>query len=733
MEISNIKKGRIVLLLAIITIATGAVFFPSLQSGFTNWDDNVYITQSRMIRDISPGNIARFFSFTYVNQYHDYHPLTILSYAVEYKFFGLEPFIYHLTNLVIHITNCALVFWLVILITQNALAAFVTALLFGIHPLHVESVAWVAERKDVLSTCFYLGSLIAYWRYARNGRTRSYAASLVLCLLSFLSKTTAMTLPFILILCDYLAGRKLSSKTAAEKIPFLGLAAVFTVITTMIHHPEGGITLKAEIPFSLTRSIFVAFHAIVFYFAKTFVPINLSCLYPYPRGIETRIPLEYLVSPAIVLVPLGLFLIFFRKNKIVMFGLLFFVVTIFPFLQIVPTTWTIAADRYMYIPSVGIFLLIALLFAWIAGRGKACKALAYTAGTVAVAALSVLTWQRCSVWHDSVTLWSDVIRQYPVVPNIYNSRGAAHAEQGNYDAAIADYTQAIGRHANYPDAYHNRGNAWYAKEDYDRAIADYDQAVLYRPSYASAYNNRANAWLRKGDIGRAIADYTRAIEADPGYVIAYANRAFAYQSSGNLAGAVADLNAALAIDKDNPEYLYARGTAHYLAGDRERALADYSAAARFTPRNAFLYINRGYLYHLRGDDLAALADYDRALAIETNLPNLYNNRGLSLYALRRFEESVADYTRAIELNPQFDLAFNNRGNSYCALGQLDKAIDDYSAAIAVNPVCADAYNNRGIVYLMKKEYGEAHRDFLKARELGFAVNPQFLEEAEKAR
>ena len=218
------KNHKIILSLCLILAIPAISFFPSLKNDFLNWDDPQYVTENKMITELSWRNIETIFDSIYMGHYH---PLTLLSYALEYRFFKLNPFAYHLTNLILHLINGLLVFWLIWMLKGGVLTSLVVSLLFGIHPLHVESVAWISERKDLLCSFFFLGSLVVYLTYLKTRRRRFYFLSLFLFLLSLLSKSMAVTLPLVLVLCDYLLDRKFDRKCLIEKIPFLGNGLYF--------------------------------------------------------------------------------------------------------------------------------------------------------------------------------------------------------------------------------------------------------------------------------------------------------------------------------------------------------------------------------------------------------------------------------------------------------------------------------------------------------------------------
>jgi tetratricopeptide (TPR) repeat protein len=464
-----------------------------------------------------------------------YHPLTLLSYALEYRFFKLNPFAYHLTNLILHLMNGLLVFWLIWMLKGGVLTSLVVSLLFGIHPLHVESVAWISERKDLLCSFFFLGSLIVYLTYLKTRGRRFYFLSLFLFLLSLLSKSMAVTLPLVLVLCDYRLNRKFDRKSLIEKIPFLVMAFIFVIIASFALRSSGMVDPKSSLSFF--KNIFIMSEVLTSYFSKLILPIRLSCIYPSIKGIGgvwSYVYLTTIIGFLIAGILLG------RYNKTITFGTLFFFITILPTLPV-----KIIADRYIYIPSIGIFFIAAEGFYWLYRSQlepiKIVKPILAILLIGILGTFSFLTWERCQVWRDNISLWNDVLKNYPNIPVVYNNRGEVYLRRGDYDKAIFDYDQALRINPNYNKAYNlydNRGSAYLMKGDYERAIADYDQALRIRPNDANSYHNRGTAYLYKGDPEKAISDFNKALEINPGYAETYFNKALACEKIGHLKEAI---------------------------------------------------------------------------------------------------------------------------------------------------------------------------------------------------
>jgi len=562
------KKRDLIISICLILAFTLTSFFPSLKIGFVNRDDNSYITENPLITELSWEKIKTIFSTSYMGHYH---PLTLLSYSLEYLFFKLNPFVYHATNLILHLCNSLLVFWFIFLLTDSLLVSLVVALFFGIHPMHVESVTWVSERKDVLYSFFFLGSMICYLFYRRTKEMKYYYLLFFLFVLSLLSKVMAMTLPFVLLLFDYHLDRKFDKKMLIEKAPFFMLAFCFGLIAISIPGSMGG--TKHGYPLSSFGKFFIFSDILLFYLTKLIIPAKLSCLYPYPGEIITPWPYIFLYLP-ILIGFLIVFLFLIKDTKKIIFGLLFFFVTIAPALPL-----KTVADRFTYIPSIGIFYIFGEVISYLYWRrikdSRMMRTLFLIVLIGIIGVFSFLTWEGSWVWKDSMALWDNVIKKYPNIPKAYASRGEAYSEIGQYDQAILDYTKALKINPKYSEAYYDRGNAYGKKEMLDQAILDYTKALEINPKYSEAYYNRGNAYGKKDQFDQAILDYTKALEINPNYVEAYTNR----------------------------------GSVYYVKRQYERAISDFSKALEINPGFSLAYFNKALACEMTGQLWDAIQAY----------------------------------------------------------------------------------------------------------------------------
>jgi tetratricopeptide (TPR) repeat protein len=599
--------------MGVLCIVTFTAFFPALKNGFTNCDDDKMVTNNPRITSLARDNVTSF--FTEPHEYL-YHPLVLLSYAVEYHFFKLRPLPYHATNILIHLCNTVLVFLLIYLLCRTIPVAFIAALLFALHPLRVESVAWITERKDVLSACFYFGSLVGYLAYrGGGGRKLFYGLSFASYLLSLLSKPMAVTLPFVLVLFDLFQGRKIDRKSLFEKAPFFIIAFVFAGIALLVHYPAGGKDTQLE-PFAAYHRPFIGTYGIVFYLTKTIAPVNLSSLYEFPAYLLAA-PGIHLIPAFLIVLVLTALIVYSRKytNKAV-FGALFFLITILPVLQILPIGGkSTPADRFTYIPAIGLCYISAEFLYWLYREkfraSRAGRSLLTAAAAAVCIVLATLTWQRCQVWKSSVSLWNNVLKQYPDNIVGYINRADGHRDTGDLDSSIADYSEAIKRHPSYYLPYNNRAGVYMAKGDLKSALADYNTAIGLAPNAPFLYYNRGNVYASARDIDQAIADYSRAIELNPRYAEAYHNRGSAYSNQGEIHRSIADYTRAIALSPGYAQAYFNRGNVFAGRGETDRALADYDRALTLYPGYLPANLGRARVYAQKGEYLKAWEDIGR--------------------------------------------------------------------------------------------------------------------------
>lgn len=634
-----LSSNKINLYIAIVVIITITFFSlsPCINNDFTNWDDDVYVMNNIHIRSLSPNNMATIFSSFY---YGGYIPLTIISFAINYHFSQNDASAYHLTNLIIHIINSLLVFWFIFLLTKNIPTAMITGLFFGIHPLHVESVAWITERKDMLYALFFLASTIFYIYYLHKKTSKFYFLSLLSFILSLLSKPSAISLPFILLLIDYFYTKRLDKNMVLKESPLFLLSLVFTILSFIGQRSVGAV--PADFLRSLPSNIIIALRIIIFYLFKTILPIKLSCFYPAPATIDQWQSKIFLFAPLIFLGLVTLVVISRKTTHKVIFASLFFVFAILPVIQLIPIGQSIA-DRYTYIPLIGIFYIFAEAWTNLYIKSqKILKIFFIVIMVFIISCFSFLSANRCKVWKDGITLWSDVIKQYPNLAKPYNNRGILYAQNRQYEPALRDLNQAITLNPNLTETFNNRGLLFLSIMNYEQAIIDFNQTIKLKPDYPDAYLNRGRCYLSQNRLELALSDLSRAIRSNPFLIDAYTIRASIYTHL-----------------KKYPE-----------------AIADFSRAIKLNPYNAELYNSRGILYCYENKYDLAITDFDQAIALKPEEPKAYNNRGNAYATIGRMDKAIADFTKVLSIDSNYVDTYYNRALAYFLNKNFDLALQD---------------------------------------------------------
>jgi tetratricopeptide (TPR) repeat protein len=582
---------ELLILLGILIVAVG-IYANSLANGFIAFDDPENVVDNSAIRSFSFANIGYWFSTPL--QYM-YTPLVSASYALDYAIGGAHPAMYHFTNLALHLANVALVYLVVRALTRRTFPAQFVAAVFAIHPMNVDGVAWIAAtRGSLLGTLFLLGALLAYLRYLDTERVHPLVVSALLFLGATLSQSTAVVLPLILFAVDYYRGRRflgersdehrplwkrIEWKLVLEKAPFLLVALVLGIVALTSRmdtvNPHG---------YTVIDRFFLVCSTLVSYLFRLVWPVHLSLAYAYPAKSGGHLPWYFYASP-LVLAAIGYALWRVRTHRrTIVFGLAFFVVTIV-LSQSVLLIDNYKADRYAYLPYVGLLVIVAAFAEqfleskreWRIPRLSPMHAFV---GVLAIVALlfSTLTVIRNGVWRDTISITTDSIRYEPDVAFVYNSRGIAEYQANSYDAALADFRKTIEVDPTYYLAIYYQGVIKHLKGDLQGALTDLNTTMSHYPTFASGFNERGRTKLDLGDNAGALADLNQAIAYDPTLVVAYGNRGVVEINLGNFQSAIADLDTALSYSPSWADALYNRGVAKSHMDDTAGACADWKQA-----------------------------------------------------------------------------------------------------------------------------------------------------------
>lgn len=607
-----------------VSILTFMIYLPALQNGFVDWDDNVYILDNSNIQSISLKVLKWIFS---PEANPTWHPLTLLSFVVDYSIWGLNPFGYHLTNVILHTLNAFLVFILTLRLVgikssekaDNILIAAVTALLFGIHPLHVESVAWVSERKDVLCAFFFLLTILAYLRYITTDIKRKKVIYYILCLalfiLSLMSKPMAVSLPLVLLIIDIYPLERFEkglrmTPVFAEKVPFLILSLIASLIA--VYSQELGEALRTIEKYPLVPRLFVAMYSYIFYLKKMLFPYNLAPFYPYPENTEV-FTFPYIGSGILLAVIIFFCVRVYKRHKVFFATWIYYVITLLPVIGIIKVGSFSAADRYTYLPSLGPFLLAGI------GIGYVFRIVSRRQFKILIAVVLIIlgflvekTIRQISVWHDSITLGSHQIKLYPDSTVGYLIRGNAFNRLGNFHQAVLDLTKIIELDPEYADVYNIRGIVYERLGNYKQAIADHTKALELNPNNADLYFNRGVAYESSWNSQEALADYSMATKLNPTYAEAYYNSGMVYRRLSNYQQAITEFSRAIRFKYHYTKAYYSRGEAYLSVGDFQSAINDFSKVVEFDPKNAMANYGLGVVYSRIGNRERSRVYYKKA-------------------------------------------------------------------------------------------------------------------------
>ena len=734
------SRPRIVCVL--LTLVTLLVYLPVRHYAFVNFDDPDYVTENPMVQ---AGLTWSGFQWAFTTWHaSNWHPLTWLSHMVDCQLFGLNAGGHHLVNVLFHATNAVLLFLLLLRLTSALWQSAFIAALFAWHPLHVESVAWVAERKDVLSAFFGLLTLMAYvcyaqgvtsgmWQVTRTNSIRSrvtcpasryYSLALLFFALGLMAKPMLVTLPFVFLLLDYWPLRRVTGdgwqvtgdkksvgklstlnctpnafgaqlSTILEKWPFFALAAASCVVTFVAQKRGEAVVSLGGYP--LSSRIANAAVAYVKYLFNSVYPVNLAVIYPLPiYSLPKENPWVQVAGAIIVLAMISWVIWRARRQRpYLLTGWLWYLGMLVPVVGLVQVGSQAMADRFTYLPLIGVFIGVVFGLGDLAKKLRLEPMVMASVAGVVLAGCLFATARQLRFWRDSETLFEHTLAVTKDNPIAQSNLGTALSEAGQPQEAAEHFGEALRLNPGYAPAHYNLGVALTQTGHLQEAMEHFREALRLNPDYAPAHYNLGHALLQTGQPQEAIEHFQEALRLKLDDAPAHNNLGVALVQTGHPQEAIKHYQEALRLQPNLPEAQYNLGNALLQTGQPQEATAHFQEALRLKPDYAMAHNNLGVALAQTGQPQAAIKHYQEALRLQPNLPDAHCDLGITLTEVGRLTEAITHFEQALQLEPNHPKAHNGLGLALLQNGQADKAIAQFRTALQLQPDWTAARNNLG--------------------------------------
>lgn len=603
-----------------VLVVTAIVFNGSLRNAFVNWDDEVNLLENPNVLLLNWQYVKQIFTDRVIG---GYNPLPIFTFAIEHHLVGFEPFLYHLDNLLLHLLCVFFVYRIFVALRLSPLAALFGALLFGIHPMRVESVAWVTERKDVLFGVFYLSALFLYIKNkaAEKPKMITSIAIAVLFILALFSKIQAVSLPLTMLVIDYYSDKKLSRKIILQKSPYFIFSLAFGVAGIYFLKQED--SLQQMTNYSNVDRILVGCLSYVIYIIKFVYPYRMSPLYPYYPELSW----EFYAAPAGIITVAALVFIAYRKKWYwFLAGIGIFTVNVIFLLQIIGAGQGLFADRFTYIPYLGFMFIAAYGIDYVQKNIPSRKTAVVSLACIYLFILAVMSTQQISIWKNGGTLWTHVLKYYQNTPLPWQNRARYYRDNQKYDLAMHDLTAALNLKSDRGTTYRSRAKLFFDTSKFGEAIADYDSAAIYKPDDGQSFVNRGTAY-------GALGEYAKGIE--------YISKGLAMKVEFSVEK-YGTLNMALI---------------YFKSGQYEKAIEYYDKLLELDPTMGNIWYEKALCKRQLGKQLEAIAFIDKAIEIGPPKGLFYYERAKTWATLDNMEKAKADVATAEQMGMEVDPGF----------------------------------------------------------------------------
>jgi tetratricopeptide (TPR) repeat protein len=714
------RQRRVLLWLCLFLIVSIiAVYIRTVGFDFVDYDDPLCVSGNpEVMGGLRWDSIKWAFTTAYRG---NWIPLTWLSLMVDAELFGANAAGFHIVNVTFHIANTVLLFLVLRRYSKVLWPSFFVAAFFGLHPLHVESVAWVTERKDVLSTLFWMLTMLAYVQYTAKPTVRRYVTMIILYALGLMAKPMLVTLPFVLLVMDYWPLQRLYAGSTAggvsmrrlilEKAPLFVLSVVSSVVAFFAQKSGGAMSGFSVVSFG--QRIGNAFISYCNYILKMFWPVRLAALYPYSKE---ALCIWKVIAAVVVLLAVTAIVILLRRRRYLLAGWLWYVGTLVPVIGFVQVGAQSMADRYTYVPLTGIFIMLTWLAGDIVGKWRYKTVSVCLAGSVLISVLGILTFRQVGYWRDSVTLFSRASSVTADDLFIRERLGTFFAEKGDIDSAMREFEIVLKADPNYFFVRRYLGILFTKKGDFDSAMRELEIVLKANPDDFFARSYVAMIFAEKGDLDSAMREFEIVLKANPRDVETLCNIGRGLTLQGNTDRAIEYYNRVLAIVPGHSDAYYALASIQAKKGQFERAIDLYRDGIRCNPQDGRLHGGLGSLFLQTGRVDEALIELQQAVKLKEDSA-VYVNLGAAELAKGNSKKAIEHFERAVQLNPANAVAHYNLGNGYLSQARLTEAVGQYKEVIRINPKYAKAYSNLAAAFAQMGRLDEAVENFRRVVEL----------------
>ncbi|MBF0280782.1 MAG: tetratricopeptide repeat protein [SAR324 cluster bacterium] len=730
------KHSTLLLGTFLLGISILIAYFPVNDATFIIDDEGFYIEDPIMSK---PDGLKQIWlNPLETNGMWSYVPISRTTFWIERQIWGLNFSVTHWINVFFHFINSLLLWRLLHYLKIRG--AWLIGMGFALHPIQVQSVAWIAERRNVVAGVFFILSLWGYFHFEKKQKMSWYFITLGLFLCALLSKSATIMLPPVFVICRFWLRSTWSRRDFLRLLPFFATAFAMGLIRIWFENRSFGAG-NQELTLGFLEKLVLGGQIPFFYLSKIVVPNPLIFIYPKWNPDLSQFSVYLPLFSLLLLV--SLLLRKYRQwSREISVGLGIYAVLIFPVMGFFHIAWhkfSFVSDHWAYLPSIPLLILLVQGFIVLFNQFNLIKNFPIRPSTVLWLILFIgmlfLTQSQVSIYKNEKSLWLATAADDPNSWEAHADLGKIFFDEQQFDLALkhADRSVSITQEHTTANVYNTRGNAYAGLLQYDLALQDYNRTLALKPNHSAAYNNRGNVHFELNQYDQALQDYNRALAVNPKIKIAtepYTNPDLIYYNRGRVLlklkqyqAALDDFNQSLAINPDVPDAYYRRGEVFFILKKFQRALQDYTRTLDLNPNHVNAYFNRGTTFFRLGNFQKALDDFNKVIELHPENIDSYNVRGLIYIKQMEYAKALEDFAKAIALNPKNPASFQNRANLYLLMKQYTPALEDLNQAIQINPEQSNLYNQRGTLQMIVfKNQHSACKDWSQACTKGDCKN-----------